>query len=192
VNAGVKTDDETTGKAFTGAKAQYQADTYDAEQNAAGKRKGADQRWDEASKAAGTDQAKLDRLKAAHDAEVAQIEADLPAEKSRIQAAFAQNLNELFAGLAQQNPELQASLASAFEKLDIAQALQEALDNGTPEAVLNDSAHGAQWIRRWVSNDPAGFLQSAMDTKTGRRGFSNPSIPILLSYVTAPGRKRPG
>jgi hypothetical protein len=81
VTAGVRTDEATTGLAFSGATSQFKLDTYDAEQRAAGRRAAADQRYDDGGQKPGAD---LERLKAEHDAQVAQIEADLAADKARI------------------------------------------------------------------------------------------------------------
>ena len=160
VKSGAKTDDETTGLAFTSAKNKYKIDTYDAEQNAAGRRKGADERFDEASTKAGVTDAEIQKLKADHDAQVTQIEADLAADKARIQAALLQSLNELFAGLSSQDGALQAQLSGAFEKLDIAAALQAALDSGDAGTVTENSALMDRLGKMLGISDPAAFLDS--------------------------------
>ena len=160
VKSGAKTDDETTGLAFTSAKNKYKIDDYDAEQNAAGRRKGVDERFDEASTKAGVTDAEIQKLKADHDAQVTQIEADLAADKARIQAALLQSLNELFAGLSSQDGALQAQLSGAFEKLDIAAALQAALDSGDAGTVTENSALMDRLGKMLGISDPAAFLDS--------------------------------
>lgn len=161
VKAGVKTDAETTGLAFTTAKNQYKLGIYDAEQDAAGRRKGADQRFDE--KAEGKTGAELQALKDAHDAEIAQIESDLAAETARVQAAFLQSLNELFVGLSGQNPELQAQLADAFEKLDLVAALEDALNKGGPERAVENTALMERLGKMMGIDDPSTYFKKLLE-----------------------------
>ena len=161
VKSGAKTDEETTGLAFTTAKNQYKLDVYDAEQNAAGRRKGSDQRFDEAAQGKTGDD--LADLKKAHDLEVVQIEADLAADKARVQAAFLQNLNELFVGLSGQNPELQAQLAGAFEKLDLAAALQDALNKGGPEGAVENTALMERLGKMMGIDDPSTYFKKLLE-----------------------------
>ncbi len=161
VKSGVKTDEETTGLAFTTAKNQYKLDVYDAEQNAAGRRKGADQRFDEQSQ--GVTGAALEKLKQQHDAEVAQIEADLAADKARIQAALLQNLNELFAGLSGQDAGLQEQLMGAFEKLDLAAALQDALNKGGPEGAVENTALMERLGKMMGIDDPTTYFKKLLE-----------------------------
>ena len=161
VKAGVKTDAETTGLAFTTAKNQYKLGIYDAEQDAAGRRKGADQRFDE--KAEGKTGAELQALKDAHDAEIAQIESDLAAETARVQAAFLQSLNELFVGLSGQNPELQAQLADAFEKLDLVAALEDALNKGGPEGAVENTALMERLGKMMGIDDPSTYFKKLLE-----------------------------
>ena len=161
VKAGAQTDEETTGLAFTTAKNQYKLGIYDAEQDAAGRRKGADQRFDE--KAEGKTGAELQALKDAHDAEIAQIDADLAAETARVQAAFLQSLNELFVGLSGQSPELQAQLMGAFEKLDLAAALEDALNKGGPEGAVENTALMERLGKMMGIDDPSTYFKKLLE-----------------------------
>lgn len=185
VKAGVKTDEATTGLAFSGATSQYKLDTYDAEQNAAARRAAADQRFDAAAQ--GKTGADLEKLKADHDAQVAEIEAGLAADNARIQAAFLASLNELFAGLSSQNPELQAQLAGAFEKLDIADALQKGIESGDAGSVTADSALMDRLSKALGIDDPTAFLQSFETTGdvAGLAGAIDTYISRLLDSATA-------
>ena len=182
VKAGVKTDNETTGLAFSTATNQAKIDTYKAEEAAKGKRNAADTAFAEGSQKPGITDAEMERLKAEHDARVAQIEADLAADKARIQAALLQTLNEMFAGLSSQDGAVQTGLLDAFEKLDVAAALQEALNSGDAGWVASDSALMERVAKALGIDDPASFLESFLTTKDTAGYYS--AIETYIARLT--------
>ena len=89
-----------------------------------------------------------------------------------------QSLNELFAGLSSQDPELQAKLAGSFEKLDIADALQKALDSGETSGLTGNTALMDRIGKALGIDDPAAFLKT-FETSGDQAGFA----AAIESYI---------
>ena len=194
VKAGVKVDEATQGVAFSTAGNEKKLDTYNAEQNATNLRADADKQFEGAYNNAlkdGASDADIQKLRDTHDAKIAQIEADLATEKARIQAVFLQSINELMAGLSGQNPEMQAQLQGAFEKLDVADALQKALESGDASTATKDSALMDRVGKALGIDDPASFLDSF--TATGdTAGFASALESYIARLVDSAGEDTTG
>jgi len=181
VKAGAVVDEKTLGIAFNTAGNELKVGNYGAEQLAQAERDKVNAAFAASYDEAGgenADPAKLQQLRDTQKARLAEIEAELAADKARIQEAYAQTIRELMAGLASQSPEMQTQLAGAFEKLDLAEALQKALDSGDTSGLTGNQELMDRIGKALGISDPASFLKS-FENLGDASGFAS----ALESYI---------